>query len=404
MGLGCLGVWLVGQGEVVYDNTFGYQTGQVSFLGEFGDEVRMTRAVTNLTGFAFDYAGAFDFTARETVQVRIYANDGPNVSTTGSTILAPGTKFYDSGLLPIYPGLNAISLTGLNLNLPAGFTWTVEFGGLLQTEDNSASLVAFTPPTLGSSYDDFWRKGSTGWALYRFGGSPVANFGARAEVADPPVTFAAVKLADGSVRVDLAGPVGRDVLVEGTTNSLVWSALSTNRLVSGSASYTVRSPATNLNFRVSLVPLLLQITSVTRSALGQNVVTFEGESGVSFQIDRSFDGVLWTLWHEGFASHGKMSYTDEATVPATARYRVKALDTPPILASVGSYVGTGAFRIDAVGSAGQPFLVEASGDLVRWTPVFTNVFSFTTGQMTYIDTNVVSNPRRFYRVRGSSGP
>jgi hypothetical protein len=54
-----------------------------------------------------------------------------------------------------------------------------------------------------------------------------------------------------------------------------------------------------------------------------------------------------------------------------------------------------AFRIH--GYVGQPFVVEASDDVTEWQPVATNVA--VVGGIVFAETNHLSNPRRFYRVR-----
>lgn len=51
-----------------------------------------------------------------------------------------------------------------------------------------AGPLIYDPPTVGSSFDDYWLRGfptpADDWALFTFGGSPRINFGARIETVD----------------------------------------------------------------------------------------------------------------------------------------------------------------------------------------------------------------------------
>lgn len=167
-------------GQIAYDNT-----ATNTFLGqyygspfEFGDQINLLApGQWTVTGFKFDYYlnGTFGISGNETADLKFYANNGPNGS--------PGTLLYDSGSFTITKGengYNTVNDTGLQVQVPGNFTWTVLFGGIEAFE--TAGLLFYNPPLVGSSLDDYWEKGANGlWALKRFTptGGPVANFGAQ---------------------------------------------------------------------------------------------------------------------------------------------------------------------------------------------------------------------------------
>jgi hypothetical protein len=58
----------------------------------------------------------------------------------------------------------------------------------------------------------------------------------------------------------------------------------------------------------------------------------------------------------------------------------------------------GTMQAKLEGSPGQPFVLEASGDLIHWTPVSTNIAD-TNGIATLVESNSIAFPSRFYRGR-----
>ncbi len=164
--------------QIVYDNT-----DTNTFLGqyygspfEFGDQINLVApGQWIVTSFKFDYYLNGNLNGNETADLRFYANNGANG--------APGTLLYDSGVFNITKGengYNTVNDSGLQVEVPGTFTWTVLFGGIEAFE--TAGLLFYNPPTVGSSFDDYWERDSSGaWALKRFtpAGGPVANFGAQ---------------------------------------------------------------------------------------------------------------------------------------------------------------------------------------------------------------------------------
>jgi hypothetical protein len=185
--------------QIVYDNSSGGGTNVYYQVQEYGDEIVLGGTSRVVDEFQFEYYGDFVATGVEMARLRLYKNDGPPDSNGDPT---PGTVLYDSGPFSILPGYQTKAFSGLNLTVPTDITWTVQFTGLVGGTGDEAGLIIRNPPTVGSSYDDFWMKTPSGWALYRWGGNPVANFAARV-TAVAPVTPVSVAIQRASNNVVL---------------------------------------------------------------------------------------------------------------------------------------------------------------------------------------------------------
>jgi hypothetical protein len=184
--LGCTmvaGVNVFGQTPtVIYDNSDNY-LGQFFYTAnEFGDQINFSTAETErtVTNFKIEYYLA-PTTAdnNETAQVRLYRNDGVGQ--------APGTLLFDTGTFSIGSGINHINLENMSLRVQEGLTWTVLFGGI--DEGDSAGLLLFDPPTVGTSFDDFWENSGGVWGTKTIP-AVAANFGAQVIAVPEPSTFA----------------------------------------------------------------------------------------------------------------------------------------------------------------------------------------------------------------------
>jgi len=167
--------------EVIYDNT-------TNFSGYFynqgdgdiaGDEVNLAgndRCVNHV-----DIQMGADTSLVADTTFRIYANDAGG---------APGTLLYEQALGQVaYGGSTTLSIDLLaNVEVPSPLTWTIELNNRTVPTGHVGPRVC-DPPTVGSSLDDFWMDQGSGFALYWFGGSPVANFGARITAVPEPATM-----------------------------------------------------------------------------------------------------------------------------------------------------------------------------------------------------------------------
>jgi len=177
--------------QIVYDNTSTNSfTGQ--FYGsqnEFGDQITLAGASFNrtITSFRFDYYLSHGVNGDEQATLTVYDATGPGGS--------PGKVLFTDGPFNITSGYNTVTDSGLNVAVPDTIIWTVKFTGVEGTEQ--AGLLFYNPPTVGSSFDDYWEKVNGVWTLNRFtpSGGPVANFGAQVLAIPEPTTIAYALLA-----------------------------------------------------------------------------------------------------------------------------------------------------------------------------------------------------------------
>ena len=174
------------QASIVYNNST-TQIGEFyQSTNEFGDQIKLDASSTDryVTEFNFEYYLSHNASGNEKAELRIYNNTIAN-SASSSAI---GTLIYDSGMQSIGAGYNQFDVTGLGLNLTTDISWTVQFSGVETGE--SAGLLFYNPPTVGSSFDDFWEKQNNVWTLKRLSptGGPIANFGAQITAIPEPTT------------------------------------------------------------------------------------------------------------------------------------------------------------------------------------------------------------------------
>lgn len=170
-------------GEVVYDDTQGnLHSTHVSDV-EYGDEITLGGTSRLASSFEFSYFSSYDLSSGAVF--RLYKNDGA-ASPQGPA--SPGTLLYQSSPFNIVKSDASdpnnvvaskvtINLAGTGLVLPDTLTWTVEFEGT--GNGNDAGLLAYDPPSVGSSFKDFWKNTSTGWQLFNFPTGEAGNFSAK---------------------------------------------------------------------------------------------------------------------------------------------------------------------------------------------------------------------------------
>jgi hypothetical protein len=187
-----------GLAGIVYDNSLTdlnrtYGTNGV----EFGDEVTLAPDTTDrlVNDFKFEYYLSGNANGNEQLQLVLHANDGPLVSRTvnGTTITAasPGTVLYTSPFLQLSTGFQTAEASQFETLVPDTFTWTVTFTGIDAGE--IAGLRIYDPPTIGSSFADFWQKSNGTWNTYLL--DVPANFAARVSAVPEPTTIAYALLA-----------------------------------------------------------------------------------------------------------------------------------------------------------------------------------------------------------------
>lgn len=150
---------------------------------EFGDQIFLSGNERRITDFQFDYFVSANAGGNERAELFFYQNNG-----AGGT--APGTQLYRSGQFALDKGFQSILAQGLSVTVGNTFTWTVQFSGIDLNEQ--AGLLVFDPPTVGSSFDDFWVKNTDGsWSTFLIdGGAVPGNFSARVIAVPEPTTLA----------------------------------------------------------------------------------------------------------------------------------------------------------------------------------------------------------------------
>jgi len=182
------------RGSIVYDNS-ATDLNRTYFAGngvEFGDEIILGGTERTVVDFKLEYFLSSNASGNETLQLMLRANDGPPITFPapgGGTIQVPtpGRLLYTSPVLSMQPGVQTAEASAFSVNVPDSLTWTVKISGLEAGE--TGGLRLYDPPTVGSSFRDFWRNDSGAWNTYLLdNGNTPANFAARVEAVPEPST------------------------------------------------------------------------------------------------------------------------------------------------------------------------------------------------------------------------
>jgi hypothetical protein len=180
-----------GFAAVVYDNSVNslgrsYSPAAVSgAVPEFGDQVFLSGSDRRITDFQFEYFLSVNASGNETAELFFHQNN------SGVSGIDPGTVLYRSGEFSLSTGFQTVVAQALSVSLPSStFTWSVVFNGIEGAE--AAGLLLYNPPTIGSSFDDFWQKNANGtWSTFLVdAGATPANFAARITAVPEPGTYA----------------------------------------------------------------------------------------------------------------------------------------------------------------------------------------------------------------------
>jgi hypothetical protein len=118
--------------------------------------------------------------------------------------------FFTSDPITLNPGYVHQTITfntASNLVVPDSFTWTAQFSNL---GANQAGLLVYGPPTVGTSFDDFWLKTNSTWSTFQVGGGPsdfAARFGATVTVIPLSITSFALSPANGQITFNVYGGI-----------------------------------------------------------------------------------------------------------------------------------------------------------------------------------------------------
>lgn len=176
--------------SIAYDNSATTLNQFFTSTNEFGDQIKLAGnpLERNIIQFRFEYYLAHGASGDERGQFRLYANNGPNGS--------PGTLLFESDPFTVRSGYGSVTIgdpNTLDLNVYAPMdqlTWTVQFTGI--TGNEIAGLTLYDPPTVGSSFNDYWEKVGGTFVTKTSTGpdAAVANFGATVTAVPEPSTVA----------------------------------------------------------------------------------------------------------------------------------------------------------------------------------------------------------------------
>ena len=157
---------------IVYDNPSSGATPPQYFPPtptlEFGDQITLTTNNTTdriLSLFQFEYFFSGATASTQFVTLRLYPNTG--VGNSPST-----TPLFTSDPISLATGYRTqpidFALAIPPITLPETFTWTVQFSNLAAGE--TGGLLLHSPPTVGSSFNDFWQRDALGaWSTMQSG-------------------------------------------------------------------------------------------------------------------------------------------------------------------------------------------------------------------------------------------
>jgi hypothetical protein len=175
--------------NTVYDNTT-TDKGQFYFSNnQYGDQINLLAGTDRtLSQFSFYYFFSGNLGSASAV-LRFYDNTGAGG--------APGNAFYTGDPFTLQNGNNTetINFSGATtpVILPDSFTWTIQFSSL---GTDQAGLLLYGPPTVGSSFTDFWENTLTGWTPMGITGHPEGvDFAARVTAVPEPSVLALGALA-----------------------------------------------------------------------------------------------------------------------------------------------------------------------------------------------------------------
>jgi|GEM_PF-459595 len=392
--------------ELIYDNSTNYRAHYVSLLEEFGDEIDFTGSARVISSMGFSVLGEAKLPADVSARFRIYRNNGPVLPFEGVNILTPGELLYESGDVRILPGPQNIRITDIAVPVPNFVTWTVLFKGAGTEPGTRAGLEVYHPPTVGSSFRDYWVRAADGFQLQLLDGGVSASFAARFDaIPDPPVMMTVTNTPSGNV-VRVTGPIGTEHILESSTDGAHWRTLGTIRLLTtaeGSFFDTSNTDGSERFYRIRPSPFpgsSVVLREIRTSTNGFPMLSFAGPRNTAHILEASPDRVHWKPIDVIYLLFGVATYQDRnptgmnrfyRTFHPTGRgpvYLIRSIRRAPD----GSVI---------IASSGQPDLkpaiVEATTDFQTWTELGT--IQFITPQAEFRDTTAAEHPARTYRIR-----
>jgi hypothetical protein len=146
------------------------------------------------------------------------------------------------------------------------------------------------------------------------------------------------------------------------------------------------------------------VADVTNTVLGINLTTngfirldFWGEPWQVYQLDASEDLIHWTALTNFVATNLLMQLVDRDAANFPRRFYRAAEYRVPASSAMPAWHSDHTFSFTILGQAGRSYQVQASTNLVSWSPIGT-VF-LTNNAATIVDDDAGRFPLRFYRIR-----
>jgi hypothetical protein len=392
--------------EIIFDNTQrSFNNMFYASTNEFGDEVALGGTGRTITAFQCEYYAGITNIGQQTASVRFYANDGLGQSDLGE-FAQPGTKLYESEPLKIYNGYNLISLPGLSIPVTNdNITWTVQFKGISGKYPDWAGLLFYDAPTVGASYDDFWMKKGTNWGAYRYTTMNIkANFCARLTATpDTPAEVTVHPLANGARHLTIQGPSYRSGVLECTQDGTNWKAMKQFIFQGKPMEYTDAQiyKGAEPQYRARLLTnYLLQVNAQRPATNGFATIQIIGTPGQCATLEVSSNLMTWTPVYTNHLTSIFIEYQHDLRSVATPIY-YRATDTwdEPILMATTKRLPDGQLFQSIAGPPGVDYVLQTSTNLVTWTDVQTNTFSFLHGVANHPLPTRPEAQRQFYRVQ-----
>ena len=174
---------------VVYENAEQYSGYRFESTNEYGDELNLAGSARVITKIQFQYYGDFQANLDEKMKVRIYANTGPYYLGNKDYQLPGSAPLWESPYIFLNSGPHTQEVPVPSIKVPEHFTWTVQFSGISQRTgittidplitNDVVGLMFYGTATIGSSFNDFWERLTTGWTPVTVSGPPKNNFAAQ---------------------------------------------------------------------------------------------------------------------------------------------------------------------------------------------------------------------------------
>jgi hypothetical protein len=162
-------------------------------------------------------------------------------------------------------------------------------------------------------------------------------------------------------------------------------------------------PAANFGVRVLAGPEPdIRLVSLRRAAGGGWELRATGPIGARAAVQATSDLTTWRELAEFTFTNSVHVYVDRSAGAASERfYRIgPQLQAMPVYRiEAARMLAGGIFELQVRGVPSKRIVTQASGDLVSWTNISTNVFHFTSDRLTVLDRQAGALGQRFYRVQ-----